>query len=68
MSNWNKTPQDDKSYLVCWYDKDEKKYSSPHRAYYIASQGHFFSLENNNSHPIVADIWYELPSYEEEKK
>ena len=58
---WNRSPEDDKNYLVCWYDKDEMKYSSPHRAYWVKSLGQFFSLENNNSHPIVADIWGEMP-------
>lgn len=67
MNNWNKTPEDDKTYLVCWYDVTERKYSSPHRAYFVKSCNHFFSLENNNSHPIIADIWCELPEYKGEE-
>ena len=60
---WKKSsdiPEDDKTYLVCWLDC-EGKYSSPHRAYYRACEGKFFSLENNKSHPIVADIYIEMP-------
>ncbi len=51
--------KDDENYLVCW--KKEDGYSAPHRAYYIEEYGHFFSLENNNSHPIVADIYMKIP-------
>lgn len=54
-------PQDFKNYLVCWLQKDNGKYSSPHRAYYVEEEGNFFSSENNNSHPILADIYLEIP-------
>ncbi len=60
---WKKVkdkPKDDKNYLVCWLQA-EGKYSSPHRAYYVQAEDKFFSLENNNSHPIVADIYLEIP-------
>lgn len=60
---WKKlieAPQDDKTYLVCWKQADGT-YSSPHRAYYLHSENNFFSLENNNSHPIVVDIYMEYP-------
>ncbi len=57
---WNKVPEDDKNYLVCWVDS-EGNYSRPHAAYWLSEERHFFSLENNNSHPIVADIWMEMP-------
>jgi hypothetical protein len=61
--NWrhvSERPQDDKNYLVCWLQADGS-YSSFHRAYFVEDEGHFFSLENNNSHPIVADIYLEIP-------
>lgn len=64
MNTWKQVkerPQDDKTYLVCWWKADENCYSSPHRAYFLEQYGHFFSLENNNSHPIMADIYYEYP-------
>ncbi len=57
---WNKKPEDDKNYLVCWLSR-EGIYSRPHMAYWIVSEGHFFSLENQNYHPIHADIWIEVP-------
>lgn len=60
---WKKVkdrPQDNKNYLVCWFQADGT-YSSPHRAYYLWEEDKFFSLENNNSHPIVADIYFEIP-------
>lgn len=60
---WNKfedRPQDDKNYLVSYLQADGK-YSAPHRAYYLLDEDKFFSLENNNSHPIVADIYLEIP-------
>jgi len=53
-------PQDDKNYLVSCLNLDGK-YSAPHRAYYIEKQGSFFSLENPNSHPIIANIYFEIP-------
>lgn len=59
---WNKRPIDDKNYLVC-YKRAEGDYSAPHRAYWIEEERHFFSLENNNSHPIIADIWIEIPEH-----
>lgn len=61
--NWKKVidiPDDTKNYLVSWLESDGK-FSAPHRAYYIGCEGKFFSLENNNSHPIVADIYMEIP-------
>ena len=61
---WKKTedkPEDDRNYLVCWL-REDGTFSAPHRAYFLEDEGHFFSLENNNSHPIVADIFYELPT------
>lgn len=53
-------PKDDETYLVSWLQSDGS-YSAPHRAYYIEEEGKFFSLENNNSHPIVVDIYLEMP-------
>lgn len=60
-------PIDDKNYLVCWMNKDGK-YSIPHKAYFIQEEGHFFSLENNNSHPIIADIYMEIPPFERKEE
>lgn len=60
---WKRTkdrPQDDKNYLVCWL-QDDGTYSAPHRAYYMGYEDKFFSLENHNCHPIVADIYLEIP-------
>lgn len=62
MNNWKQVkerPQDDKNYLVSWLQADGT-YSSFHRAYFLEEEGKFFSLENNNSHPIVADIYLEI--------
>lgn len=53
-------PIDDKNYLVSYLEYDGN-YSSPHRAYYLSVEDKFFSLENNNSHPIIADIYFEIP-------
>jgi len=58
---WNKKPEDDKNYLVSWYDKYEKKYSTTHRAYWCEQSGHFFSLESLHAHPLHVDIWTEIP-------
>jgi hypothetical protein len=60
---WKKVhegPVDDKTYLVCWIDS-VGSYSTPHRAYFMEEDGHFFSLENNNSHPLHVDIYFEIP-------
>ena len=62
--DWKKVsepPEDDRNYLVCYLQADGK-YSGPHRAYYIEEENKFFSLENNNSHPIVADIYMDIPN------
>lgn len=62
--NWKNVrdrPQDDKNYLVSYLQADGT-YAAPHRAYYLQEEDKFFSLENNNSHPIVADIYVETPS------
>ena len=70
MGNWKSLihkPQDDKNYLVCWL-KEDATYSSPHRAYYMEEDNRFFSLENSNSHPIVADIYMDMPDANEEKE
>jgi hypothetical protein len=53
-------PIDDKTYLVCWRDPDGN-YSAAHRAYYSDEDEKFFSLENNNSHPLHVDIYFEIP-------
>lgn len=53
--------KDDCNYLVC-YRNYEGKYSLPHKAYWIADEKKFFSLENNNSHPIHVDVYIEMPS------
>jgi hypothetical protein len=55
-------PQDEKTYLVSWRRADGT-FSAPHRAYYVLYEDKFFSLENNNSHPIVADIYFEIPEF-----
>ncbi len=63
MNQWKKVsdqPQHDKNYLVCYLQADGD-FSTPHRAYYFEDERKFFSLENNNSHPIVADIYIEIP-------
>ncbi len=59
-------PQDEQNYLVCWLQADGT-YSIPHRAYYVHQEDNFFSLENNNSHPIVADIYMDLPDPNKEE-
>lgn len=51
--------KEDENYLISWWDIAEKKFSLPHKAYWLYER--FFSLENNNCHPIEADIWMELP-------
>jgi len=53
-------PTDDETYLVAWLESDGK-YSATHRAYYMEVEGKFFSLENNNSHPLHVDIYFEIP-------
>lgn len=53
--------KDDHTYLVCWYEKSENKYSRPHMAYWLAEEKQFFSLENQNAHPIIVDIWMKVP-------
>lgn len=53
-------PQDDENYLISWLD-NEGKYHVPHKAYWIREEGKFFSLENNNSHPLHCDIYMEMP-------
>ncbi len=53
-------PNDDENYLVCWLQADGT-YSAPHRAYYMQYEDKFFSLENNNCHPLVVDIYIEIP-------
>ena len=53
-------PQDDKTYIVAWLDSDGK-YSTFHRAYYMEWDRKFFSLENNNAHPLHVDIYFEVP-------
>ncbi len=58
--NADDCPEDDKNYLVSYLQADGK-YSSPHRAYYIKEEDKFFSLENNNSYPIICDIFIEIP-------
>lgn len=58
--SFKERPQDDKNYLVAWLQADGT-YSSPHRGYYIEEEGKFFSSENHNSHPIVCDIYLEIP-------
>ncbi len=58
----NHKPIDDKNYLVSWLNP-QGEYSTPHRAYYLEDEDEFFSLENNNSHPIVVDIFLEIPQF-----
>lgn len=58
-------PQDDKNYLVAWLYCDGE-YSTFHRAYYLESEGKFFSLENVNSHPLHVDVYFEVPDIEVE--
>ena len=53
-------PKDDTTYLVSYLGEDGI-FSSPHRAYYLEGENKFFSLENMNSHPIVVDIYTEMP-------
>lgn len=52
--------EDDKNYLIS-YLRSDGTYSAPHRAYWVREEEKFFSLENNNSHPLIADIWTEIP-------
>lgn len=51
-------PEEDRNCLCCYLD-DQLKWSMPHKCYYM--EGHFFSLENNNSHPLVCDKWSYMP-------
>jgi hypothetical protein len=53
-------PEDDRYYLICWLTS-ENEYSIPHRAYYCKEEDKFFSLENHSSHPLVVDIYCEIP-------
>ncbi len=53
-------PKDDKTCLVS-YKRADGTFASPHRAYYVEEEDKFFSLENVNSHPIVADVYLEIP-------
>lgn len=53
-------PEDDRTYLVS-YQRADGLFSAPHRAYYVEEENKFYSLENVNSHPIVADIYIEMP-------
>jgi hypothetical protein len=62
---WNRFPEDDKHYLVCWFDRSTGKCSAPHKAYWLEAEGHFFSLENNNCHPLHVDVWHEMPELPE---
>jgi hypothetical protein len=54
---------DDSNYLVAWKFV-EGEYSTYHRAYYIPSENKFFSLENNNSHPLHVDAFLKIPNIE----
>lgn len=56
---FNKIPEDDKNYLVSWYDTGDMEYQSWHRAYYY--DGKFFSNESMHSFPLKVDIWVEMP-------
>ncbi len=58
-------PQDDKNYLVCWRDSSGR-YSRPHMAFFMEADNRFFSLENNNSHPLHVDIYCEVPEVPKE--
>ncbi len=58
--NISNKPIDDQHYLVSWLQSDGK-YSAPHKAYYMEEENKFFSLENNNSHPLHVDIYFEIP-------
>ena len=58
----NELPSDDKTYLVCWYDLVEQKFSDPHRAYYLAYCGHFFICESLHAFPLHVDIYMEIPN------
>lgn len=64
MNNqWKKlsdVPKDNKNYLVSWKDC-KGKYHRPHAAYYFESENKFFSLENDNSHPLYVDVYMEIP-------
>lgn len=64
---WKKVeqPKNDQNYLVCWRQEDFT-YSIPHRAYYDEQEDKFFSLENNNSHPLYVDLFIELPDPNQE--
>lgn len=53
-------PIDDKNYLVCWLHNN-LKFSTPHKAYYCEEEDKFISLENNNAHPLVVNIYIEFP-------
>jgi len=56
----NDTPSEDCEYLVCWL-QENMTYSCPHRAYYVEEEDKFFSAENHNSHPLIVDIYLEIP-------
>lgn len=60
MIQWNPKPIDDKNYLVA-YKCSHNMYSNFHRAYWVEEEKQFISLENNNAHPIIADLWMEMP-------
>lgn len=61
--NWKKLteqPNDEASYLVCWLQADGK-YSIPHRAYYVSDENKFFSMDTLHAHPLIVDIYMEIP-------
>ncbi len=59
--------KDDKNYLVVWIDGDGR-FSRAHLAYWSQSDELFFSLENNNFHPILVHYYLEYPDINEQKK
>jgi len=54
-------PREDKSYLVAYYIKEWKKYSSPTLAYWIEAEGRFFSAHTYSAHALLVDVWLEIP-------
>ena len=62
--SFDKRILDDRRDYLVRYMQPDGRYSNSHRAYWVHEEGKFFSCENQNSYPIVADIWLEIPDHD----
>lgn len=59
--SFNPLPNETNSYLVSWM-REDRTFSEPHRAYWVASEERFFSSECGDlGFPLYVDIWTEIP-------